>query len=121
KVLAENALVVQVGLGDNQDQRKAAAVALAKSLAREEGIEFEKGAAEELAGSVAADLQPLKTEIGKLATYVGERRTIRPEDVALMVISEKAATVWELADFLAGRKPRPALEFLDRLLRDGEE
>jgi DNA polymerase III subunit delta len=121
KVLAENALVVQVGLGDNQDQRKAAAVALAKSLAREEGIEFEKGAAEDLAESVAADLQRLKTEIGKLATYVGERRTIRPEDVALMVISEKAATVWELADFLAGRKPRPALEFLDRLLRDGEE
>ena len=121
KVLAENALVVQVGLGDNQDQRKAAAVALAKSLAREEGIEFEKGAAEDLAESVAADLQQLKTEIGKLATYVGERRAIRPEDVALMVISEKAATVWELADFLAGRKPRPALEFLDRLLRDGEE
>jgi len=38
-----------------------------------------------------------------------------------MVISEKAATVWELADLLAGRRPKPALEFLDRLLRDGEE
>jgi DNA polymerase III delta subunit len=38
-----------------------------------------------------------------------------------MVISEKAATVWELADFLASRRPKLALEFLDRLLRDGEE
>ena len=121
KMLIERALVVQVGLGDSPDQRTAVAVALAKSLAREQRIEFEKGAAEELAESVAADLQRLKTEIEKLASYAGDRKTIRREDVALMVISEKAATVWELADFLAGRKPRLALEFLDRLLRDGEE
>jgi DNA polymerase-3 subunit delta len=121
KILIEKALVVQVGLGDSQDQRNAVAVALAKSLAREQGIEFEKGAAEDLAESVAADLQRLKTEIEKLATYAGDRKAIRREDVALMVISEKAATVWELADFLAGGKPRLALEFLDRLLRDGEE
>jgi len=121
KMLIERALVVQVGLGDSPDQRTAVAVALAKSLAREQRIEFEKGAAEDLAESVAADLQRLKTEIEKLASYAGDRKTIRREDVALMVISEKAATVWELADFLAGRKPRLALEFLDRLLRDGEE
>jgi DNA polymerase III subunit delta len=121
KLLVEKVLVVQVGLGDNQDQRNAAAVVLAKTLAREQGIEFEKGAAEDLAESVAADLQRLKTEIEKLATFAGDRKAITREDVALMVISEKAATVWELADFLAGRKPRLALEFLDRLLRDGEE
>ena len=121
KILVEKALVVQVGLGDNQDQRNAAAVALAKSLAREQGIEFEKGAAEDLAESVAADLQRLKTEIEKLATYAGARRTIRRQDVALMVTPEKAATVWELADFLASRRPKLALEFLDRLLREGEE
>ena len=121
KMLIERALVVQVGLGDSPDQRTAVAVALAKSLAREQRIEFEKGAAADLAESVAADLQRLKTEIEKLASYAGDRKTIRREDVALMVISEKAATVWELADFLAGRKPRLALEFLDRLLRDGEE
>jgi DNA polymerase III subunit delta len=121
KLLAEKTLTVQVGLGENQDQRCAAAVALAKSLAREQGIDFAKGAAEDLAESVAADLQRLKTEIEKLATYAGERKTIRREDVALMVISEKAATVWELADFLASRRPKLALEFLDRLLRDGEE
>ena len=121
KTLVDKALVVQVGLGDNQEQRNAAAVALAKSLAREQGIDFEKGAAEDLALSVAADLQRLKTEIEKLATYGGERKTIRREDVALMVISEKAATVWELADFLAGRRAKLALEFLDRLLRDGDE
>jgi len=121
KLLADRTLTVEVGLGDNQDQRHSAAVLLAKNLAREQRITFEPGAAEDLAESVAADLQRLKTEIEKLATYAGERKSIGREDVALMVISEKAATVWELADFLAARKPKLALEFLERLLREGEE
>jgi DNA polymerase III delta subunit len=38
-----------------------------------------------------------------------------------MVISDKKTTVWDLADILATRKSAKALEFLDRLLRDGEE
>ncbi|HSC46228.1 MAG TPA: DNA polymerase III subunit delta [Candidatus Acidoferrum sp.] len=121
KVLAEKTLTVQVGLGGDPDQRLASAVALARTLAREQGFSFEPGAAEELAESVAADLQRLKTEIEKLATYAGDRKTITTENVRLMVISEKAATVWELADFLAARRAKPALEFLERLLRDGEE
>lgn len=121
KILSEKTLTVQVGLGNNPDQRNAAAVTLAKTLAREQGISFEPGAAEDLAEAVAADLQRLKTEIEKLATYAGGRKTILCADVARIVISEKAATVWELADFLAARRAKPALEFLERLLRDGEE
>src|SRR6266705_2566273 len=39
----------------------------------------------------------------------------------LVVVSEKTTTVWELADMLASRQSKKALEFLDRLLRDGEE
>jgi DNA polymerase-3 subunit delta len=121
KLLTDKALVVQVGLGDDPDQRNAAAVALAKSLAKEQGIEFESGAAEDLAECVAADLQRLKTEIEKLGTFAGERKIIRRKDVASMVISERAATVWEMADMLASRQPARALDFLDRLLRNGEE
>ncbi len=63
----------------------------------------------------------LKTEIEKLATYVAERKRIRRQDVSALVISEKTTTVWELADLLAARQQKTALEFLDRLLRDGEE
>jgi DNA polymerase-3 subunit delta len=46
---------------------------------------------------------------------------IRRADVSALVVSEKTTTVWELADMLASRQPRMALEFLDRLLREGEE
>jgi len=121
KLLVEKSLVVQVGLGGDADQRNTAAVALARTLAKEQGVEFEKGAAEDLAECVAADLQRLKTEIEKLSTFAGERKLIRREDVTLMVISERAATVWEMADMIASRQGKRALDFLDRLVRDGEE
>jgi DNA polymerase-3 subunit delta len=121
KILAEKTLVVEVGLSENAEQRLSAAVTLARSIAKEQGAEFEKGAAEDLAEFVAADLQRLKTEIEKLVTFVGEGRLIQRQDVRALVISEKTTTIWELANLLATRQPAQALEFLDRLLRDGEE
>ncbi|HXM94317.1 MAG TPA: DNA polymerase III subunit delta [Candidatus Dormibacteraeota bacterium] len=121
KLVAEKALVVEVGLGENADARQAAAVAQAHAIAAELRVEFEKGAAEDLAEFVAADLMRLQTEIEKLSTFAGERKLIRRQDVSSMVISEKAVTVWELSDLLASRQPKKALEFLDCLLRDGEE
>jgi DNA polymerase-3 subunit delta len=121
KLLAEKTLVVNCGLGENVDQRQSSAVAFARSIAKEKSVEFEKGAAEDLAEFVAADLMRLKTEIEKLATYAGGKKFISRNDVSSMVISEKATTVWELADMIAARNSAKALEFLDRLLRDGEE
>jgi DNA polymerase-3 subunit delta len=121
KLLTEKALVVECGLGKNANERQAAAVTLARAIAKEQGVEFEKGAAEDLAEFVAADLMRLKTEIDKLATYAAEKKVIARDDVSALVISEKTTTVWELADLLASRQPKKALEFLDRLLRDGEE
>jgi DNA polymerase-3 subunit delta len=121
KLLAEKALVVECGLGENAGDRQAAAVSLARAIGKEQGVEFEKGAAEDLAEFVAADLMRLKTEINKLATYAAEKKMIGRADVSALVISEKTTTVWELADLLASRQSRKALEFLDRLLRDGEE
>ncbi len=121
KLLAEKTLVVECGLGESLNERQAAAVALARAIAKEQEVEFEKGAAEDLAEFVAADLLRLKTEIDKLTTYAAERKLIRREDVSALVVSEKTTTVWELADMLASRQSKKALEFLDRLLRDGEE
>jgi DNA polymerase-3 subunit delta len=121
KMLTDKTLVVACGLGDDAAGRQAAAVVFARTIGRQEGVEFEKGAAEDLAEFVAADLMRLKTEIEKLATFAGEKKFVSRNDVTSMVISEKTTTVWELADLLAARKSAKALEFLDRLLRDGEE
>jgi DNA polymerase-3 subunit delta len=121
KLLVEKTLVVEVGLGDKPEDRLAAALDLGKSIAKEQGVEFERGAGEDLAEFVAADLMRLKTEIDKLSTFVGEKKLISRGDVAALVVSEKTTTVWELADLLAARKSAKALEFLERLLRDGEQ
>ena len=121
KLLGEKAVVVDVGASEDAEQRIAAAAGLAKALAKEQGIEFEKGAAEDLAEFVSGDLMRLKTEVDKLGTYGGERKRVRREDVAALVISEKTTTIWEVADLLATRQPKKALEFLERLLREGEE
>jgi DNA polymerase-3 subunit delta len=121
KLLADKSLVVEVSLGENLEERVAAAVGLAKALAREDGVEFEKGAAEDLAEFVRGDLMRLKTEMTKLATYAARRKRLRREDISALVISEKSATIWDVADFLATRQPAKALEFFDRLLRAGEE
>jgi DNA polymerase III subunit delta len=121
KKLAELALVVEVGRGGRAEERIGAAEVLGKAMAKERGVAFEKGAAEDLAEFVNGDLMRLKTEVEKLATYAGERKTIRREDVSALVISEKTTTIWAVADLLASHQPRKALEFIDRLLRAGEE
>jgi DNA polymerase-3 subunit delta len=121
KVLMDKTLVVDVGLGENASDRQEAAVALARAIGKEQGVAFEEGAAEDLAEFVAADLMRLKMEIDKLATFAAGRKVIRREDVNALVVSEKTTTVWELADLLATRQSSKALEFLNRLLRDGEE
>jgi DNA polymerase-3 subunit delta len=121
KKLAEYSLVVEVGLGENADERNAASVVLAKTLAKKPGVEFAKGAAEDLAEFVSGDLMRLKTEVDKLTTFAAERKVVRREDVRALVISEKTTTIWEVADLLATRQPNKALEFIERLLREGEE
>jgi DNA polymerase-3 subunit delta len=120
KLLMEKTLVVEVGLGDRPEERLGTAVGFARAIAKEDGVEFEKGAAEDLAEYVSADLMRLKTEIEKLVTYAGERKRIRREDVATMVISEKTTTVWDLAELLVSRQQNKAMEFLNRLLNAGE-
>ena len=121
KLLVGKMLVVEVGLGDDEKQKRATAIVLAHSIASELGVELDDDAAEDLAEWVADDLTRLKTELEKLTAYVGERRRVRDEDVARLVVSQKKYTVWQFADMIAARQGKQAVEFLDTLLRDGEQ
>jgi DNA polymerase III subunit delta len=120
KILIQKTLVVEVGLGEVPEQRQSAAVLMAQNFAKFQSLEFEKGAAEDLAERVSADLMRLKTEIEKLENYLGDRKKITRDDVNAMVAAEKTTNVWALADLLASRQGQKSMEFLDRLLRDGE-
>ena len=119
KLLAEKTLVVEVGLGENPEQRLATAVTLAQVLASEEKVEFERGAAEDLAEFVAADLLRLQTEITKLATYVGDAAAISMEDVDVLCGRSRSAETFKIFETIGQGNPGEALSILERLLADG--
>lgn len=121
KVLSEKATVVSVELGKEPEDREAAAAAMALQMAREMGVELTRDAADELAESCNGELARIRNELAKLATYAGERRQITRADVEALVLSAKKYSVWQLADMLASRQRARALEFLDNLLREGEQ
>ncbi len=127
KMLSESALVVSVELSGekDEDKRRAAAIESAKSLAREmardAGVQIEADAANELAATLNGELASIRTEIEKLATYVGARRRITLADVDALVVSGERYSVWQLADMLAARDRKRALVFLDSLIREGED
>ena len=50
-----------------------------------------------------------------------DRGRITAADVEELVVAARKNTVWQLADMLATRRRDAALEFLDNLLREGEE
>ncbi len=121
KTLSEKTLVVTVELDAKPEDQQGAAATIALEMARGMGVELDSDAARELAEILNANLALIRNELGKLVTYAGERRRITRADVEALVLSAKRYTVWQLAEMLAGRQRRSALEFLDSLLREGEQ
>jgi len=121
KLFAENMVVVEVELSSEPAERARLAGPLAAQMARELGVKIEPDAAEELVDLLNGELAAIHTELEKLAAYVGNGRSVTRADVDLLVVSARKYTVWELADMLGSRDAARALEFLDSLLREGEQ
>jgi DNA polymerase-3 subunit delta len=121
KMFAEKTVVVAVELSEKPEERARLAGPLALEMARDLGVELDREAAAELAEILNGDLAGIHTELEKLSAYVGDRRSITREDIELLVVSARKYSVWELTDMLASRQASRALEFLDSLLREGEQ
>jgi DNA polymerase-3 subunit delta len=121
KVLAEKTVVVEIALSDKPEQRAQLAAPIALEMARELGVELERAAAQELAEILNGDLASIHTELEKISAYVGDRKRITLADVELMVVSARKYETWDLTDMLAAQQTSRALEFLNSLLRDGEQ
>lgn len=115
KVLAENAVIVELTLGNES------AAALAEQMAKELGAEIERPAANLLAEIVNSQPARIRIEMQKLAAYVQGRGRITSADVEELVPKARKNTVWQLADMLATRRRADAFAFLENLLREGEE
>jgi len=115
KLLAEKALIVQLTIGDES------AASLAVQMAKDCGVEIERGAAAMLTEILNSEPARIRIEIEKLAAYTQDRGGITSADVEELVVAARKNTVWQLADMLATRKRNAALAFLDNLLREGEQ
>jgi len=115
KLLAEKALLVELTIGPES------AAGLATQMAKELKIDIDRAAASLLAESLNFEPARIHMEIDKLAAYAFERGRITTADVEALVKAARKNTVWQLADMLASKQRATALEFLDNLLREGEE
>jgi len=121
KTLREKLPVVALALPEELEERLEAAAGHAARMAGELGVTLEPAAAVQLADSLSGGLAFIETEVEKLAAYVGERRRITPQDVGLLVVTEKKYSVWQMAEVLANRQRDAALRFLNGALQGGEE
>lgn len=114
KILNEKALIVELTIGDQAPQ-------FAAQMAKELGAEIEPLAANLLADITNREPALMRMELQKLSLFVQGRGKITAADVRELVPNARKNTVWELADMIASRRRDHALQFLDNLLREGEE
>lgn len=115
KLLQDKATVVELTIGNES------AASLAVQMAKDLGVEIDRQVAASLADILNQEPARLRIELEKLATYVGGRRRIEASDIEVLVVAARRSTVWQFTEMLAYRKRDAALEFLNNLLREGEE
>ncbi|MFZ0640518.1 MAG: DNA polymerase III subunit delta [Candidatus Acidiferrales bacterium] len=113
KTLAASALIVELSADVNP-------TALALHMARELGANITPEGAAELADAANGEPAKIRLELEKLLLYAAGRQ-ITAADVDALVVSARKYTVWKLAEAFAARDRRASMEFLDSLLREGEQ
>jgi DNA polymerase III subunit delta len=78
-------------------------------------------AAAQLVELTGAAMGLLASEIGKLASAVGDKPEIAPEDVARYVKSSAEAYVFGIMDAIGNARPQEALKILARLFEEGDD
>lgn len=89
--------------------------------ASQQGKQMSLAAGQLLVEYVGTEMGLLDQEILKLATYVGDRKTISPDDVDKLVGNNRAADTWKIFGLIGEGDTRSALRTLQRLLEQGEE
>jgi DNA polymerase-3 subunit delta len=118
KLLSDKSLVVELAIGEES------APALATQMARDLGVELDRDAALLLAEILNGEPARMHIELEKLSTHAGAPNSgaqITLQEVETLVVNARRNTVWQLADMLVSRNRAGALDFLDNLLREGEE
>jgi DNA polymerase-3 subunit delta len=95
------------------------AARLASELARALDMRIDPAGIRLLVESTAANAQAIALELEKLRLYA-PGRPVTVEDIATLVPSARATTLFALVNALARKQRRAALDHLDTLVREGE-
>jgi DNA polymerase-3 subunit delta len=87
---------------------------------RQAGKNLDPQATEMILARAGDDLRGLQQELEKLLLFVGERETVRTEDVELMVTDRGEGWIFDLTRAIGERNSAAALSQLARLIGQGE-
>ena len=93
---------------------------ITEHAATEHGKQLSRDSASLLMELAGTGLGQLSMELAKLASFVGERPQIKPEDVRQLVGGWKAEETWTMTDAVRDGNPGLALTCLSKLLHAGE-
>ncbi|MDZ7815043.1 MAG: DNA polymerase III subunit delta [Planctomycetota bacterium] len=95
--------------------------ARAASLVSERGLNLDPQAQDHLNRTFYRNLAGLASELDKLATWLGDRNTVRFDDLLQVCSASAAANKFALVDKLVYGDRSGALELLEKILREGEQ
>ena len=87
---------------------------------RQTGKNLDPQARETILTRAGDDLRALQQELDKLLLFVGDRQSIRTEDVEAIFVEQGQAWIFDLTRAIADRDAKAALTQLARLLAQGE-
>ena len=108
--------VLEFDVPDRPKELLEMAQATVYQLLKEERLTASGPVVQALIDRAGYETRQLVQEVRKLATYLGDRREITPEDVALMVAPSRESGTWDLADSLARRDLAGTLRLFRQLL-----
>ncbi len=93
---------------------------LVRRAREHEDVALDPDAARLLVELIGPEIGLLASEVAKLATYVGERKTVTRDDVARLVGAGRVETIWKALEAATTGRAAEALDLLDRLMTAGE-
>ncbi|MEG1013344.1 MAG: DNA polymerase III subunit delta [Clostridia bacterium] len=96
-------------------------ISWAQKNMRRTGKQMDAMVASKLTFTVGRDAALLKQEMDKLASYLGERETVTPEDIDAVCTRSAECTVFQMVDAQVAGKNNEAFGLLRDMLRSGED
>lgn len=84
------------------------------------GVQLERSTAQQLVDYVGNDSRLLKTDLEKVASYVGQGGTVTPATIDLLVPDQHEHNLFAFIDSLSQRQRSAALQGIRALLADGQ-